>query len=417
MRALIVDDQHVSRMKVQKIMESFCQADAVDCGQAAIDAFEKALATDAPYDLVTLDISMPDMDGRRVLQIMRKLEILNEISKERRAKILMITSSSDRDTVITSIQSGCDDYLVKPLNKEAISGKLKKFGLIVAEESASEKTIRQMIDTSIERFKIGQLDLPSMPQIIFEIETLMDHPDADVAAIAAAVEKDPSVAVNVVAISNSPLYRGHEKVQSVQAAISRIGLKEIRQIVTVIAGKGFYQCKNSQIKELLDQLWRHSLACAHAARLLAEKTGRADAQKSFMGGLIHDIGSVLLLKSLGDVALTGVTLDRVELINSLYEVHTDFGAMLLNKWSFSKDLIKICKLHEWSKFNPATETEILIVNLADHLIHKINYGFFEKRPIELVDLDSSKLLGVGTETLDSVATEVTEVMTNSVNLF
>lgn len=55
--------------------------------------------------------------------------------------------------------------------------------------------------------------------------------------------------------------------------------------------------------------------------------------------------------------------------------------------------------------------------MADHLIHKINYGFFEKKPIELTDLNSSKLLGVDAEILDSVATEVTEVMTNSVHLF
>ena len=153
MKTLIVDDQIVSRMKIQKIMEGFCEIDAVDCGQAAIDAYKKSLEIKTPYNLITLDVSMPDLDGREVLKTIRDLETNHQIDKDQQVKILMITSSSDKETVLSSIQAGCDDYLVKPLNREAISHKLKKFGLILSneshgQESKGQKTISQMIDTT-----------------------------------------------------------------------------------------------------------------------------------------------------------------------------------------------------------------------------------------------------------------------------
>ena len=180
MKVLIVDDQLVSRKKVQKIMEGFCEADAVDSGQAAIEAYKRSLDAESPYDQVTLDVSMPDMDGRKVLQTIRKLENENETPAERQVKVLMITSSLDKETVLSSIQAGCDDYLVKPLNRETISRKLEKLGLVLPKAKPAEKTVGQMINIAIERFKKGELDLPVMPHIIREIQELMDNSTSNV---------------------------------------------------------------------------------------------------------------------------------------------------------------------------------------------------------------------------------------------
>lgn len=417
MKALIVDDQRVSRMKVQKIMEGFCEIDAADCGQAAIEAFKKSLDTGILYDLVTLDVSMPDMDGRQVLQIIRKLELEKGIHSEKQVKVLMITSSSDKETVVSSIQAGCDDYLIKPLNRETISSKLEKFGLIVPQESRSEATVRQMVATAIERFKQGELDLPAMPQIVREIQKTIDSSESSIFAVAAIIERDVSIAVKLIATANSPHYRGFDKIQSVHAAISRLGLKEIQEMVTAIANRSLYDTKNKQLKQLLDKLWLHSLACAHGAKLIAANVPQIDGEKAFMGGLIHDIGCVLLLKSLGDNVSSTAALDQEELVASVYEVHTNFGAALLDKWKFSKDFIRICKLHEWTDFSANTEKEVLIVNLADHLAHTIDYGFFSKDSIELADLSSFNMLQLDSETIETLCREVEGIMKDSANVF
>jgi HD-like signal output (HDOD) protein len=422
MKTLIVDDQIVSRMKIQKIMEGFCEIDAVDCGQAAIDAYKKSLEIKTPYNLITLDVSMPDLDGREVLKTIRDLETNHQIDKDQQVKILMITSSSDKETVLSSIQAGCDDYLVKPLNREAISHKLKKFGLILSneshgQESKGQKTISQMIDTTIDRFKKGELDLPTMPHIVNEIQNVIDNSSSSVLAVTAIIEKDVSIAVKLIATANSPFYRGVDKIQNVHAAISRLGLKEIQEIVNTIANKNLYNTKNRQLKKLLDKLWLHSLACANAAKLISDRVSQTDGEDAFMGGLIHDIGSVLLLKSLGDIVYSDFKIDEEELVNSVFEVHTDFGAALLNKWEFTKSFVEICKLHEWTDFAPDTHKGVLIVNLADHLTEMIDYGFFLKDTVVLSELNSAKMLKIDAAAIDAITKEVANLMVGSAKLF
>jgi len=417
MKVLIVDDQPVSRKKIQKIMEVFCECETVDNGQAAIDAYKNAWEGSAPYDLITLDVSMPDMDGTEVLFNIRNLENQSNIPEEKRVKILMVTSSSDKDTVITCIQAGCDDYLVKPLNRETISKKLEKFGLAVSKESEEEWTVRKMIATTVESFKAGEIHLPSMPQVVQEIQNIMNNPTSGVAELTQIIEKDASISVKLVATANSPVYRGVDKIQSVNMAIARIGLKECQGIVSAIANKALYETKNKQFKKLLDKLWEHSLACAYGARIISKKVPPQDEEKGFLSGLIHDIGSVLLLKSLGEIVSPKTTFDETDLINSIYEVHTSFGAYLLEKWEFTQDFVRIAKLHEWTKFDLKTEKDVLIANLADNLAHKIGYGFFDKDEIDLAGLHSTKLLQIKTVALDEIGEELKTIMAESTGAF
>jgi len=126
MKILIVDDELVSRKKMHIIMQNFGKCKAVDSGKAAISAFKKAWESWTPFDLITLDVSMPEMDGTEVVYKIREIEKENKVPKEKQVKILMVTSHSDKDTIITCVQAGCDDFVVKPFDKETISEKIEK---------------------------------------------------------------------------------------------------------------------------------------------------------------------------------------------------------------------------------------------------------------------------------------------------
>jgi two-component system chemotaxis response regulator CheY len=127
MKILVVDDELVSRMKMQKIMSGVGDCVAVANGDQALTRFKKALEAERPFDLVTLDVLMPEMDGTEVLSKIRQIEEQKQIPKEQRVKILMVTSQSDKNTVIICIQAECDDYIVKPFDREMIMEKLEKF--------------------------------------------------------------------------------------------------------------------------------------------------------------------------------------------------------------------------------------------------------------------------------------------------
>lgn len=413
MKALIVDDQPVSRKKIQKILEGVCDNDSVDSGAAAINSFRKSLDEKKTFDIITLDISMPDMNGTEVLQKIRELESERGITKHRQVKILMITAASDKETVVACIKSGCDDYIVKPLNKEAIAGKFKKFGFNIKPEGTSDKALRQMVETAIKKFNKGQIELPVMPRVVQELQDIIRNTSSSNETIAEAIEKDIQISLRIIAAANSPLYRGTEKIENVKKAVIRIGLREITNIVNIVANKGLYETKNKQMKQLLDKLWIHSLSCGHAARLISEKVFPDFAPKAFMAGLVHDIGSVMLLKVLGDIVSSKTAIDEKEVISTLAETHADFGAALLKKWDFTHDLVGIASFHEWGKYNQETGKEVLIINLADNLSHKIGFGFYDKTITDLGDLDSTKLLGIDSGYFETICEKVTALTGDS----
>ncbi len=129
MKILIVDDELVSRTKLKLIMENFGQCQALDNGKDAVVMFHKAHQQGKPFGLIMLDIDMPEMDGVEVLSEIIEAEIKLIISKKHKAKILMVTSFTDKDRVVSCIQSGCDDYIAKPFDLNIIGEKLGKLGI------------------------------------------------------------------------------------------------------------------------------------------------------------------------------------------------------------------------------------------------------------------------------------------------
>ncbi len=127
MKTLVVDDELVSRKKMIKILNDFSQCDSVKNGKAAVRVFRAAIEAGTPYDLVTLDIFMPDLDGTRILSMLREIEV--ELNLKVKAKILMVTSHSDTETVKACLGK-CNGYVVKPFNREILVDKLTKLSLL-----------------------------------------------------------------------------------------------------------------------------------------------------------------------------------------------------------------------------------------------------------------------------------------------
>ncbi len=129
MKILVVDDEIVSRKKMMKIIDNFGSCDGVQNGKTALSMIKTSLLEWKLYDLITLDVSMPDISGTQVLMKIRKLEKERGLAKEERAKILMVTSHSDMETVKACVGK-CDGYVIKPFNKEVMMDKMKRIGLL-----------------------------------------------------------------------------------------------------------------------------------------------------------------------------------------------------------------------------------------------------------------------------------------------
>jgi two-component system chemotaxis response regulator CheY len=130
MRILIAEDDYVSRKFMYKFLSKFGECDVTVDGMEAIEVFMMGLEEGLYYDLVCLDIMMPEVDGIKALKTMRKLEEENNIPKDKRAKIIMTTALNNTEKIFDSYESGSEAYAVKPIDTDKLIDVMKKLDLI-----------------------------------------------------------------------------------------------------------------------------------------------------------------------------------------------------------------------------------------------------------------------------------------------
>ena len=132
MRCLIVEDEFTSRRVLQRILSELGECDVAVDGVEAQEAFRMALEMEMPYDVVFLDIMLPGMQGQDVLKGIRDKENACGIELGRGARVIMTTSLNDAGNVMSAFRSGCESYLVKPIEKDKVVAELRKLGVLRA---------------------------------------------------------------------------------------------------------------------------------------------------------------------------------------------------------------------------------------------------------------------------------------------
>ena len=130
MKTLIVEDDFTSRLYLQEVLKKFGPADVALNGREAVEAVRVALESGQRYDLVCLDIMMPEMDGQAALKEIRALEEAKGVSMINGARVVMTTALGDSTNILTSFKGQCDVYLTKPVDKAKLLEALKKLKLI-----------------------------------------------------------------------------------------------------------------------------------------------------------------------------------------------------------------------------------------------------------------------------------------------
>lgn len=130
MKSLVVDDEFVPRTVLQRILQAHGPCDAAINAVEALAAVRQAIQQKNPYNLVCLDIEMPDDSGQNVLKEIRRLETDFQVPSELATKVLMASGHSEIEQVKTAFHNGSDGFLVKPIDPERLLKKLKELALI-----------------------------------------------------------------------------------------------------------------------------------------------------------------------------------------------------------------------------------------------------------------------------------------------
>ncbi len=133
LRCLVVDDDELSREMLVAMLADCAVCDVVCNGKEAVERFAKSL-TSIGYDVIFLDILMPEMDGHEASRIIRQMEQERGISPDRGVNIVVLTSLNTPDDIIQSYMSAQSAaHLIKPVKPEKLKKTLHRMGLIPEE--------------------------------------------------------------------------------------------------------------------------------------------------------------------------------------------------------------------------------------------------------------------------------------------
>lgn len=134
MRILIAEDDYVSRKFLYKFMSQFGEVDITVDGMEAIEVFLMALEDKHYYNLVCLDIMMPEVDGIKALKTIRKLEEERDVPEDKKCKIVMTTALNDPKGIFETFDLGSEAYAVKPIDTDKLIDVLKRLKLLNDED-------------------------------------------------------------------------------------------------------------------------------------------------------------------------------------------------------------------------------------------------------------------------------------------
>lgn len=126
MKILVADDTLLARQLMSHALRPYGDIDIAVNGEEAVELFKLSWEQNAPYDVIFLDIMMPEMDGHEALKRLRQWEEQRGLKEP--IPVVMTTALGDKDNILSSFKEGCEHYLVKPIELEKLFGVLDQLG-------------------------------------------------------------------------------------------------------------------------------------------------------------------------------------------------------------------------------------------------------------------------------------------------
>jgi len=126
-----VDDDELSCRILADVCSEFASCDLAANGREGFAKFEKAVCEGRPYDLICSDVTMPGLSGHEMVRQIRAREMSLPVTGYLRTRIFMISSSGlPRDMTQAILDNDCDDYIVKPFQRDTLKALLQKYNLL-----------------------------------------------------------------------------------------------------------------------------------------------------------------------------------------------------------------------------------------------------------------------------------------------
>jgi len=232
------------------------------------------------------------------------------------------------------------------------------------------------IDPKLLRHKVESIHtLPTVPGVLKRLSSVIEKPQITIVEISAFIASDPALTSKVLKMVNSAIYGFPGRIASVSHATMLLGLNVIKGL---LLGVSVFEL----MQKTMHGLYEHSLACAVASRVLAQKKNLRAPEEVSVAGLLHDIGKVILIlqfpreyeNAMKEAGEKGISIFEAEK-NQFAATHADAGGWLTKKWRFPLNLIDVIEYHHRPALARQAPLETAIVHMADLLARARGFGF------------------------------------------
>ncbi len=220
-------------------------------------------------------------------------------------------------------------------------------------------------------------ELPPMPGVVTHVLQMLSDPECSMAELTRALSQDQSLVVRLIKVSNSALYGSSRKISTLSQAVTRMGTRIVRNLVLAAFTQSLFPVNRSSIGLWAQSLWQHSKECALASRRIAEAVHYHDPEEAFVGGLLHDIGKLVILLKMPDKyqsvrkiqASSRISTADAEL-RTLGCDHTLVGELLMQKWKMPANLQACVRYHHQPHVSREFGSLANIVACGDRMSHQ-----------------------------------------------
>lgn len=241
-----------------------------------------------------------------------------------------------------------------------------------------------------------KLELPAVNSVAMRLQSMAADQDFDIVEAERLILSDQALAAEVLRAANSAFFGGLAPINTIKAAVVRLSISQVARLIFTVSERAKYCADDPAIHANLLKLWLHSKTTAKGAQWLARRLNFKNLEdEAFLGGLLHDVGQLVILRALdvikhSDEAPVDVSSNLVQEV--LACAHADLGYELLKRWNIPEVYCRIARDHHRDGYD-TSDLVLAIVRLANMAECKLGLSLRPDHTLVLSDLAEAQQLG------------------------
>lgn len=251
--------------------------------------------------------------------------------------------------------------------------------------------VEQFFDDLKKAVDTDQLILPTLPEVALKIRESVENENTSAQEIAENLTQDASLSARLIQVANSPLYRSRTPIDDLQMAVTRLGIRMVRDLVICLAMKQIFQATSDVLDKQFRNSWNTSVEIAAICRMMATTVPGMNSEQALLAGLVHNIGALPILVMAEDD--DELFQDADALKDLIDQLQGRVGELILKNWNFADHMIEVvkeCHNFSYNHEGPATFVDLVQASL-------LQGGFVDENSVDWSNVPAFEKLGMDTE--------------------